>query len=274
MNLATQTDYKTAIKVRIKELQELRPGLTLKKVAEKIPIQYTYLSKVLNDEATHLNEDDLFHAGQILELFPQEIEFLMLLRAHQTASLPARRDYAFKSLERARKQLGVRAKTVEPSLQNITQEMSYLFDPFCVVVYVALTLPAIRKDPRQLCPLLGLTQGRLKEILRRLALVDLIEMGTGPFAVTQVKQGRLHYSKDHPLMRVHQHLFKMASQDQLLKSSEEDKDSFQVTFTGDRKAFELIKTEFRGMIKRVEEIVRTHKDENVLQMNFDLFFWA
>lgn len=274
MNLADQSDYKSAIKIRLKELQELKPGLTLKKVSEKIPIQYTYLSKVLNDADTHLNEDHLFQVGQILEFFPQEIEYLLLLRAHQTATLPARKDFAFKSLEKARKTLGIRAKVQEPSLHQLTQEMGYLFDPFCVLVYVALSMPAIRKDPRQLCQTLGIHPTRLKDILKKLALIDFIEMGTGPFNVVKTNKGKLHYSKDHPLMRVHQHLFALASQDQLLKSGEEEKERFQVTFTGDRKAFAQVKAEFHGFLKRIEEIVRTSKDENVMQMNFDLFFWV
>jgi uncharacterized protein (TIGR02147 family) len=273
MNLAAQTDYKAAIKARLKELQQLRPGLTLKKVAAKVPIQYTYLSKVLNDRSTHLNDDDLFHVGQLLEFFPQEIEFLLLLRAHQTATLPARKQFAFQKLEKARKQIGVRATIQDSGLSQITQEMSYLFDPFCMLVYVALNIPGIRKDPRQLCSLLGITQPRLKDALKKLALVDFIEMDQGPFSVTKVNKGRLHYSKDHPLMRVHQHLFKLASQDQLLKLSEEDKESFQVAFTADRKAFDQIRAEFRQFLKRVEEIAHPSKDESVLQMNFDLFFW-
>ncbi len=274
MRIADQTQYKASIKVRLMELQQLRPGLTLKKLATQIPIQYTYLSKALNDSSTHLNEDDLFRLGQLLEFFPQEIEFLLLLREHETATLPARREFAYHKLEKARKALGVRADVRESDILQVSQEMGYLLDPFCVLVHVALHIPAIRKDPRSLCAHLGISQARLKEILKKLSLVDFIEMDTGPFSVKKVNRGKLHYPKEHPLMRVHQNLFKMASQDQLLKTAEEQKESFQVTFTADAAAFEKIRAEFQDFVRKVEETVRPTKPERLLQLGFDLFFWV
>ena len=278
-DLSRCRDYRVAIKNRLCELRPLRPGLTLRKVAAKIPIQYTYLSKALNDEKTHLNEDDLFQLCQVLEFYPQEIDVLLLLRARQTAALPARRAFVERKLERARKGLVVRAQVRGRSeeagtVSEISRDLSYLTDPFMVLVHVALNLPAIRQDPRKLVSLLGISQGRLREILKHLALLELIEMGVGPFNVTSVKASRNHYSREHPLMRTHQQLFRTAIQDQLLRVGEEDKECFQVTFTSDRATFEKVREELRELLKRVQKMVPPSKNEHLLQLNFDCFVWA
>src|SRR3954464_13045770 len=93
MEIYQEADYKKAIRLRLKELGRVRKGMTLKKLAQKIPIQYTYLSKALNDEKTHLSEDALFTLAKLLEFFPDELDYLFLLRAHAMASRPERKEH-------------------------------------------------------------------------------------------------------------------------------------------------------------------------------------
>jgi uncharacterized protein (TIGR02147 family) len=273
MDLIAFKDYKAAIRARLEELKASRPGLTLKRVAERIPIQYTYLSKVLNDADAHLSEDDLFQVAQILEMYPQETEYLMQLRAWQSARHPARREFLVKTLDRSRKQLKVRAK-IEGGSKTLERELSHLLDPYSVVTYVALHLSHIQSDPRLLCEPLGISRARLGQTLKNLALLELIELGTGPLTVLQVRKSNPHYSKDHPLMRTHQYLLKIAAQSQLLRLGENDKESFQATFTADAAAYEDLRAEFHAFLKKVQERVRTARDERVYQLSFDLFPWT
>lgn len=274
MELASYTDYKKAIRGRAKELRKLRPDFTLRKLASKIPIQHTYLSRVLNDPRAHLNEEDLFQAAQVLEFFPDQTDYLLLLRSHDTAVLPARRDYLFRKIEKARKRLGVRADVRDVDPSSLTQEMSFLFDPLCVLVLVSLHVPAIRRDPRQLCAALGVPLARLKEILRKLELADFVVLGVGGTTVTEIRKARLHYPREHPLMRVHQYLQKTMLQDRLLKTPEEGKESFLATFTADRAALEEIRGEYRKFVARVEQVASSTKEQGHLyQMAFDLCLW-
>src|SRR5436190_1251586 len=134
MNLGQYTDYKKVIKDRVKDLQAARPGFTLKRLAERIPIQYTYLSKVLNDERSHLNEDHLFQIGQILEFFSHETDYLQTLRAYQTTENASRKQSLFKQLERMGRDLGLSAKKKTGEEMQLQREMSYLMDPFCMLV--------------------------------------------------------------------------------------------------------------------------------------------
>ena len=47
-------------------------------------------------------------------------------------------------------------------------------------------------------------------------------------------------------MRVHQHLFKTASLNQLLNLSDDEKECFQATFTADSGTMEAIRKEFQS----------------------------
>jgi len=61
------------VKDRLSELRKEKPSLSLKNIASKIPIQYTYLSKAMNDGKTHVNEDHLFTMAQILDFVPKKL---------------------------------------------------------------------------------------------------------------------------------------------------------------------------------------------------------
>jgi len=276
MKLGDYSDYKDAIRARVKEMQTIRPGLTLKRVAEKIPIQYTYLSKVLNDSNSHLSEDHVFEVARILEMFPQEADYLLLLRAHQTTAHPARKQSLFKRIEKERGSLGVSAAIREgaPAATDFAHEMNYLLDPFASVVRLALHLSQFREDPKKLCALLGVSLARLKSVLMNLKAAGFIETGTTPFQILKINKEPLHFSREHPLMRIHQYLMNIACQNQLMKMDEEEKENFLVTFSAGESTRKAIQKEFKDFLKRVEDLASKSKDESVYQMNFQLFRWV
>src|SRR5579871_1206910 len=108
-DLFSEDDYKKAIRARIKDRASLRRPLTLKKVAERISIQYTYLSKALNDEKTHLSEDHLFAIGKLVDWMPEETDYVLLLRALAVASNPERKEDLRLKIARIRKARRLRA---------------------------------------------------------------------------------------------------------------------------------------------------------------------
>jgi uncharacterized protein (TIGR02147 family) len=274
MNLGQYTDYKKAIKDRVKDLQSSRPGFTLKRLAERIPIQYTYLSKVLNDESSHLNEDHLYQIGQILEFYAHESDFLQVLRAYQTTGNAARKANLFKQLERLGRDLGLSAKKQTGDAIELQREMRYLMDPFCMLVFVSLHIPIYRQDPKRLAAPLGLTHDRLKGILSLLAEIGQIEIGTTPFQIKKLNNSRTHFDKNHPLTRMHQHLLGITCQNQVLKLREEEKENLQITFTADEGTAKRVRTEIAKFMKTLEGEVSAAKDENLYQMNLQFFPWV
>ncbi|MBI3543317.1 MAG: DUF4423 domain-containing protein [Deltaproteobacteria bacterium] len=273
MDLFLEDDYKNAIRARLKDRATTRKPLTLKKVSEKIAIQYTYLSKALNDEKTHLSEDHLFAITRVLDLLPEEADYLMLLRSHAVASNLERKADLKLKLERIRKARKLRASMQEFNAMQVQLEMAYLLDPLCLLTNIALHLDEYFHHPKKLCVALGVSPGKLRAVLRNLEQLGFVELGAGEFEVRKMLKSRFHYNTDHPLMRVHQSLLKQYASSQLLKTAETDKHAFMATFTADEATFEKIKQEFQGFLGKVEKLAGQSKAKGMYQLSFDLFRW-
>ncbi len=267
-------DYRNTLRMRVSEIQETQPGFTLKRLASKIPIQYTYLSKALNNPKVHLGEDDLFTVCEQLKFLPEERDFILLKRAFSAANNSDRKKYLRQTIESQLKKRRLNVEVQDFSSKNQAQEVQYLFDPLCMIVQVALDIEAVKKNPAVLCEKLGLTLTELKAILQKLVRNEMIELEEGSsLKVKRVLKSSLHYGQDHPFMRVHQSLMKIAMSSQLLRCAEEHKQSFAVTFTMDEPSFQKTKERFRAFLKEVELISTKARNTQVYQMNFDLFRW-
>lgn len=266
-------DYKSTLKARMKEMQKTRPSLTWRKLANEIPMQYTYLSKALNNESTHLNEDHLFVICRTLEFFPAETDFLLLQRSHALAKDPERRNYLLGKIREAKSSRKLDATDQILSSSKLNEQIRYLFEPMCPVIHMALELPTFRKDPRRLCGPLGIEVAQLKEFLRILSRNDYIELDEDGLTVRKTLQAKIHFGPDHFLMRYHLSMVKSQMIARLARTPESEKYGFLVTFTMDEKSFAKVKEEFQDFLGRVQKIAASSKDDHVYQMGFDLFKW-
>ena len=278
MILSRYTDYKQVIRERVKELRRGNSKLTLKRVASLIPIQYTYLSRVLNQKDLHLAEDHLYRVGEILRFSRPDREYLILLRSYANTASGSRRKDIWKKIQKERARLGLHADLHEgdeiaANSQREIDEIRYLSDPLCAIVFVSLSIAEYRRDPRKLATHLNLSERRLKGLLEILRSLGKIETGTNLFQILQVHSTKSHFSKSHPLMRVHQQLFAGLSQEQVVKTDEERKEIFLATFTADPKTFERIRKELQTVLKRVEGWVGEAEHAEVYQLNLQLFPW-
>ncbi|MBC7397360.1 MAG: DUF4423 domain-containing protein [Bdellovibrionales bacterium] len=267
-------DYRVTLRQKIADIQQKQPSFTLKKLAAKIPIQYTYLSKAMNHPKVHLGEDDLFTLCEQLKFLPEERDFILMKRALATTANSDRKKYLQQKIEAVLKKQTLNAETQGYSSQTQAQEVQYLFDPLCVIVQVSLGIESVRKNPALLCEKLGIGFSELKLTLQKLVRNEIIELEEGSsIKIKRVLRNSLHYGPDHPFMRVHQSLLKTAIASQLLRCPEEAKQSFVATFTMDESSFDRIQQEFRSFLKNVETIARKSRAVQVYQMNFDLFRW-
>jgi hypothetical protein len=273
MDVYAENNYKHLLKRRVKELGENKKSLNLQRLAERIPIQNTYLSKALNEDKTHLNEDHLFKACQILEFFPDEIDYIFLLRSSMIASDPVRKSFLDGKINRLRQERQRNASMQNFNTGHLGQEMAYLFDPLCVLVNASLFIDEFRQQPRRLAPALGISVSKLKVILSKLRDLDFISLDDDGLTVTAVTQKQIHYGTDHPLMRTHQHLMRDKSSVHLSQTAEEDKHSFMGTFSADEDTFNKIRQRFQIFLKEAERLIAQAPSKNTFQMNFDLFRW-
>lgn len=268
-----QDDYKISLKYRFADLRARRSSLTWRKIAAEIPIQYTYLSKALNDETTHLSDDHLFTVCRALQFFPDETDFILLQRAYALARDPERKSQLYRKIRECRQAKKINAEEQVASSSRLNGEIQYLLEPLCQIIHVALHISAYRKDPRRLCAPLSLSMEQLKEYLRVLSRNDYIELDEDGLAVKAIKANKIHFGPDHFLVRFQQTIMRSQMLTRLARTSEADKYSFLVTFNLDEASFTLLRSEFQGFLKKAERIARETRDEHVYQMSFDLFKW-
>lgn len=65
--------------------------MTQSYVAERLGVQASYLSRVLNDEKAQFSEDQLYRLLEVIGFDATERDFLLLLRTYETTSLKERR---------------------------------------------------------------------------------------------------------------------------------------------------------------------------------------
>ena len=95
MDIYKQTSYKQIIKDSVKEKKQQRSSFNLRKLAECIPVQYTYLSKVLNHEEAHLNEDHLFKACRLLDFQPSNLNLHCSCDKPRSLKITIGKDFLF-----------------------------------------------------------------------------------------------------------------------------------------------------------------------------------
>ena len=274
MDIFEFSDYKKAIQERILFLKKKKSSWTFKKIAAHLQIQATYFSKVFYSDTHHFSDDDLFKMGQILQLSVHEIDFLILLKSYEICTHPDRKNILKTKIEKIQKEKPLNTDIINKSSMVFNNEVDYLLNPLCVLIHVALMSELIRKDPRQLATKLGLKTQQLKTYINTLKLNELIQTDPeDPWKITNVKHWRTHFHRDHPLVRTSQNLMRQLSLSRLSQTAENEKQSLNFTFTLDPEAFEKTKQEFQHFIKKVENISKTSRHNEVYQMNFDLFKW-
>jgi uncharacterized protein (TIGR02147 family) len=271
MNIFEERNYRTILKNSLKEQKQGGRSLTLKKVAARIGVQYTYLSRALNREDTHLNEDHLLEVCSLLGFFPEETEYLLCLRGLELSSSRGRRDFLEKKTIALKAARGVGAAFEKnPSLGN---EVNFLLSPLCWLVYFALGISEYRENPRRIAVAIGIDPQILRSSLQTLSDLSLIEIGENVMQVKKINKNHFHYHPDHPLTRVHQQMLRLACDNQFLRLPENSKQRFMVTFNADTAALEKIKGHFQIFIKEVEKIVVASPSKETHQLNFELFRW-
>ena len=273
MDIFAENTYKNIVREAVKRRQKSNGGFNLKRLSESIPLQYTYLSKVLNSENTHLSEDHLFRACRILNFEAVETDYTLLLRQRDVTQDADRKDYLQAQIEKVRREKKLNTETLRG--RSLSQNQAeYLLNPMCILVHMALHIDDYLQDPVKLCSLVGISRDRLKSLLQIIARNHLIQISPyDPFKVELASSKRFHVGKDHPMMRVHQNLIKMKMVTKSFEVEENNKNSFIVTFTGDERTFEDVNLAFQEFLKKTEEIATRSLSTNLYQLSFDFFRW-
>jgi uncharacterized protein (TIGR02147 family) len=270
MNIFEFTEYKPLIKTVISLKKGEGVNLTNKELAQKIPIQATYLSKFFNDPHSHLKDETLFRLGKILDFNNEECDFLLMLKHYETSESPEHKEYLFQKInDRRREACGDKLGEAD----KIAFESMYLLNPKCMLVQMALNISLYRENPRLLCQPIKLSINQLIEILDLLEKNKFIVRGEDPLEVTTVNLPKFHIKSDQ-LMRTHQYLVKSLIPGKLQEVPENEKKSFLVTLNLDEKAYKQCLERFDVFLEELKKINRESNAEGVYQISFDLFKWC
>lgn len=274
MNVFSETNYKAIIKGLVKTLSENRPALTLKFLSDKLPVQYTYLSKCLNDDSSsHLSEDHVYKICRILDLDARQSDYVMLLRTQATSSCTERLADIDDRLKRIRIENYMLSNPIRGSDIEMPAELQYLLDPMTTLIHIALDIESVAQNPSTLISLIGVGQQRLDGILTMLERLKFIELSKDRKSVQKVHRNHFHISSEHPLSAVNQRLLQIQSLAQLEKINKNDKDCMTFTFSSDPKIVEQVRQEFREFIRKIEGLATQTKPKSLFQLNFELVKW-
>lgn len=271
MNVFSTTNYKEALKQKLKDSRLAGPRLTWKKVAARVPLQYTYLSRALNHPDVHLSEDHLHEICKLLHFFPEEIEYLLVLRGLATASSPSRREYLQKKLVTLRS--GQQLNAPQEKGSAVSGDVHFLLSPLAWVAYFSLGIKEMRENPRRLAQHLGIEITHLRALLNTLHDLSLIETGKDVFEVLKVNKNHFHYSADHPLTQLNQQLLRPQCDAHFLKLPVSQRHRLMATFNADPIAFSRIEELFGEFIREVEKVAVKAPSRRTYQLNFELFPW-
>ena len=274
MALYTSTNYKDILRARLFSLKQKKANWSFKRIAEHLDIQYTYFSKVMNSDHHHFSDDDLFAIGKFLQFTAAEIDFLQSLKSFTTTTNADRKNVLKVKIERFQKDKSLDVDEQRSSSSAFSNEVEYLLNPLCVVIHVALMSKTLNKDVRALAPKLGIKLPKLREYLKILEKNGLLKQDPqDPWSISEVKNWRTHFHRDHPLVRTSQNLIRQLALSRMSLISEEEKQSLNFSFTMDTQGFEKLKIEFKTFLKSAEAISKSSQHSEVYQMNFDLFKW-
>lgn len=271
MSVFEQQDYRAILKHKVKQAPPSGSRLTWKKIAARVPVQYTYLSRALNHPDTHLSEDHLHEVCKLLHMFPDEVEYVLALRGLETAASQSRKDFLRKKVMalRSSRELNAPQEKGKP----LSGEVNFLLSPLAWVTYFALGLKEYRESPRRIAQRLGIEPGPFKAILQNLHDLGLIEIGENIFQVKKINKNHFHYSFDHPLTHVHQQMLRHLCDAHYMRLPEDRRHRFTATFNADEAGYARIQELYRAFIKDVEKVVMQAQSKMTYQLNFELFPW-
>ena len=138
--------YKELIKQRVRQLKKQNSRVSLAWLAEKIGIQYTYLSKVLNQEGSHLSADHFFECCQFLDFSESETEFAEFLRHRDVTINALQKEKITKKIETLRLKQNLSGEYVGDRGVVLNEEIQYFMDPLNSIVRMALRIEKHKKN--------------------------------------------------------------------------------------------------------------------------------
>lgn len=273
MNIFAYEGYKDAIRAAVAEKKAVMgTRMSFERLASALGMQKTYLSRILGEGKAHLSQDQLYKAGKFLGLTAEERRFMALLLEWERAEQVDRKAELKAEIEQAARR---HAKTeshlkVDATL-SLGELADYYLDPDVPLTHMFLAIPAYRADVRQVGQKLGLTPDGLASTLQRLERLGMIHGAEGGYAL---KRDTAHLPVESPIFKSYRAMQRLKAIERCQKLGPDQAYNFSVVFSADEASRRDIQKLFFDLIKATQTRLGQAKDEDVYQMNFDLFDWS
>ncbi len=273
MDVFNSTDYKYFLREALHEKRrQVNASFTYERMARACGINKTYLSRVLNSEAAHLSEEQLYLAATYLGLDSEQQDYIQILRGLQKSSNAHYRDRLQKKLDMMRSAHQRSESHLSAEKTDANTDLSpYYLDPNVMLTHVFLAVERFRKDVKSLALQLNLSDEYLAQILTKLEQMKFIQFTKDGYAMLKEST---HLPVDSPLYYPYRFMQRVKSLERIQKISRETSYNFSVVFSADEQARWQIKAKFLEFLEFVSKVSDAAEDQEVYQMNFDLFDWS
>lgn len=273
MNVYKHLNYKDFLKLALLEKRKrVNASFTYSRMAAACRIQKTYLSRVLNSDTAHLSEDQLYQAGRYLGLTKEENKYLQLLRTYQKSDVATFKSELKIEIDKIR-EMNERSEShlnVE-TLEQSTDFSAYYLDPNVMLIHIFLAVDRFRSDLKSLATKLNLSDEYLAQILSSLEQMKLIKLTDNGYILLKEDT---HLPADSQLYLPYRFMQRIKSLERIQRLNQEKTYNFSAVFSADEDTRKSIKNKFLELLEFAGKTANAAKNEEVYQMNFDLFDWS
>lgn len=266
-----EQDYRIVLRKTAEARKAIDPGYGFQEIAHAARIQKSYLSRVFSLKV-HLNSDQLYLAADHLKFSEPEREFLGLLLEHERSVVPRRRKELSQQIDDLRSMhlatgTRIRNQTVQPTNSNASE---FFEDPWLAIVYRCLFLTRFQRNPAALSQALSISDGKVFASIRRLQQLGAV-IQNGQRVIAQ--ENRFHLPPNHRLYPIWRNELRLLSALKLSTHPDEKKYSFSAVCVASHECKIKIRARFLEFLEEIEPWVTESENEEVFQINFDLFGW-
>lgn len=264
-SLLEYDDYKLYLLERCKA-----EALPHARLAEAAGLQRQYLPQVLRGKS-NFSDEQAYLIGTFLGLVGDELSYFLLLvqearvdRAKVRSYFSARRQ-SLRTQARLSGRLPAETKLVELGLGNAFDE--FFLETDIQRAYAYFFIPRYQRDPGSIAQKLNASKARFEEITRKLMGMGLLERDEKSF---RSKVRLLHLEKDSPISRQNHRNWRLHAA-QLPAGAHEDAFFFSSTVSADARLRKDLMEKLKAVIAELHALLPDAKDEEVFQVNLDVF---
>ncbi len=271
MNIFKIGDYQIVIKRLVEGRKLLDPNFTYEKLAEKIKVPKSYLSRVLSGKYD-LSADQAFLLTRVFELTTLETDFFVMLVEFNRSATPARREYLRKKLQLiVDEQNEVRSHIQGNELKTDDEKAGlYYGDPHCQTVHICMAIDRFREKPGLLLEPLRISASRLEDILRRLERCQIIKRSSKGI---ELVANFLHLPKGSPLFPLWQSQQRATVFAKMLENLETTFD-VNAVFSADDETFTQVREILLETLTRIQTLSNSARHNDAYQLAINFFSWT